>query len=332
MANKFLEDLGLRLPGEQYLMKTYPSNSGDMPIRAERELWLWGAGSNFDGAATLVSQPGSNRMTALGATSLMRAITDESIPGPGARAAKNLLLRKRSEVLRTGLALGFPLLADHYAKGGCGNEAINDVMDLYLPRTDARIVLAVFTNGHDLYRTRSPLGATNVLAGFMEEFLVAMGLWDQEAVGVVEFSFDANHSRGHEQFPDVRLNTNVAAWTWSISSQRSVRYAVQVAALSNQFPSLRHPDDKFLGTLRVHTIGGSQEVLSKSRTVYEHTIHGRANGTWIPLAGILDAPPMNQSAIVEWIYPEDLETTAPFSTVAHSSRTTLTVRLLPICE
>jgi hypothetical protein len=170
-------------------------------------------------------------MSPLGAAYLMLSLVDGHIPKVPAYEVQHLLCRPALTSEIYGMGAGLPGALPWATKGGCGNEAVNEVVVVYLPATKARVVVAVFTDLHrEPFRHHTPLGANMVLAEFMEILIRRLGYWEQEVArsGMFEKKLHATANA---------LDSTTAVFDLAHSPQ--MRYRILARAIEDS--GVRHP-------------------------------------------------------------------------------------------
>lgn len=156
----YLEQHGL-LQGQRLFTKTYPTNSGELPVGAEGVAWR---------------QLGSNRMTPNASAELLRRIVEGSIESTS--KATMLSLLKRERVYKTSaLGFGLPPGSYYFSKCGAGNSTVADIAYVVLPN-ETELVLAVFSDGRtEPYRSAEACGYDMAILGdFMLSLLQSSNL------------------------------------------------------------------------------------------------------------------------------------------------------------
>jgi hypothetical protein len=268
-AEELLSSKKLLFPGERHTNKTYPSNSGEEPTGFEKALY----GVRLSGGPGTEATTGRNAMSPIGAAYLMLSLADGHIPGVPRDEVKRLFYRPALTADLWGMGNGLPGAIPFYTKGGCGNEAVNEVIIVQLPASGVRLVVAVFTDLHrEPYRHHTPLGANLVLGEFMELLLRRLALWDTEVEksGMVERRLQLDPVATVPRTMEVVLDTSrwqrfriLARATEALGVRGTGRVPMTAAIVNRGSSPVGDVTDDQVSTLGVHiTDNGVWQVMA----------------------------------------------------------------------
>ncbi|MDK2970960.1 MAG: hypothetical protein PWP23_715 [Candidatus Sumerlaeota bacterium] len=149
--NRALDHYGL-LEGQRVLMKTYPTNSGDLPLLAEEKVF---------------KEIGGNRLTTNDAALLLRDLAEGSIL-PSHTSEIQALLRSSRNSASSIVGHDLPPGLEYYGKVGYGVGRIGDVC--YIPNPDgSKVVIACFGYYDDNTPGIDPLLTRQATMGVLTE-------------------------------------------------------------------------------------------------------------------------------------------------------------------